>query len=55
MGGILWAHRVTIIVSIEFGLNLSFILILGVLLGGPRAFWGTVFGGALRVLDYHDG
>ncbi len=46
MGGCLWAHRVTIIAPSDFGLTLTFILLLGVLLGGLRTFWGTVFGGA---------
>ena len=30
----------------EFSLHLSFILLLAVLLGGLRTFWGTVAGGA---------
>ena len=46
LGGNLWAHRVTIIAPPEFSLNLTFILLLGVLLGGMRTFWGTVLGGA---------
>jgi branched-chain amino acid transport system permease protein len=46
IGGNLWAHRVTIIAPPEFSLNLTFILLLGVLLGGLRTFWGTVAGGA---------
>lgn len=46
IGGNLWAHRVTIIAPPEFSLNLTFILLLGVLLGGMRTFWGTVAGGA---------
>ena len=46
LGGNLWAHRVTIIAPPEFSLNLTFILLLGVLLGGMRTFWGTVAGGA---------
>lgn len=46
LGGNLWAHRVTIVAPPEFGLHLSFILLLGVLLGGLRTFWGTVIGGA---------
>lgn len=46
IGGNLWAHRVTIIAPPDFSLHLTFILLLGVLLGGMRTFWGTVFGGA---------
>ena len=46
LGGNLWAHRVTIIAPPEFSLHLTFMLILGVLLGGLRTFWGTVLGGA---------
>lgn len=46
VGGNLWAHRVTIVAPPEFGLHLSFILLLGVLLGGLRTFWGTVAGAA---------
>tara|TARA_B100000686_G_C16757606_1_gene956561 strand:- start:1257 stop:2231 length:975 start_codon:yes stop_codon:yes gene_type:complete len=46
IGGNLWAHRVTIISPIDFSLNLTFVLILGVLLGGMRTFWGTIAGGA---------
>ena len=46
LGGNLWAHRVTIIAPPEFSLNLTFILLFGVLLGGMRTFWGTVLGGA---------
>ena len=46
LGGNLWAHRVTIVAPPEFSLHLSFILLLGVLLGGLRTFWGTVVGGA---------
>jgi branched-chain amino acid transport system permease protein len=46
IGGNLHAHRVTIISPVEFSLNLTFILLLGVLLGGLRTFWGTVAGGA---------
>ena len=46
LGGNLWAHRVTIVAPPEFSLHLTFILLLGVLLGGLRTFWGTVVGGA---------
>ncbi len=46
LGGNLWAHRVTILYPPEFGVNLTFILLLGVLLGGLRTFWGTVAGAA---------
>ncbi len=46
IGGNLYAHRVTIISPVEFSLNLTFVLLLGVLLGGLRTFWGTVAGGA---------
>ena len=46
LGGNLWAHRVTIVAPPEFSLHLSFILLLAVLLGGLRTFWGTVAGGA---------
>ena len=46
LGGNLWAHRVTVISPQEFSLSLTFILLLGVLLGGLRTFWGTVAGGA---------
>ena len=46
IGGNLHAHRNTIISPIDFSLNFTFILILGVLLGGMRTFWGTIAGGA---------
>ena len=46
LGGNLWAHRVTILFPPEFGINLTFILLLSVLLGGLRTFWGTIAGGA---------
>ena len=46
LGGNLWAHRVTIIAPTDFSLHLTFMLLLGVLLGGVRTFWGTVLGGA---------
>ena len=46
IGGNLHAHRVTILAPPEFSVNLTIILLLGVLLGGLRTFWGTVVGGA---------
>ena len=46
IGGNLHAHRVTIIWPGEFSLQFTFILLLGVVLGGLRTFWGTVAGAA---------
>jgi branched-chain amino acid transport system permease protein len=46
IGGNLFAHRVTILTPIDFGVAMTLVLLLGVLLGGLRTFWGTVAGGA---------
>jgi len=46
LGGNLLAHRITILAPADFSINLTLVLLLGVLLGGLRTFWGTVAGGA---------
>jgi len=47
IGGCLHAHRVTVLSPPEFGFYFSLTLLLAVLLGGLRTFWGTCLGAAI--------
>jgi branched-chain amino acid transport system permease protein len=47
LAGCLHAHRVTVITPPEFGIYSSVTMLLAVLLGGLRTFWGTVIGSAV--------
>ena len=47
LGGCLHAHRVTVITPTEFGSYTSVTMLLAILMGGLRTFWGTVLGAAV--------
>lgn len=47
LGGCLYVHRVTVLTPNEFGIYFSVTLLLAVLIGGLRTFWGTVLGSAV--------
>jgi branched-chain amino acid transport system permease protein len=47
LAGCLHAYRVTVITPTEFGIYTSVTMLLAVLLGGLRTFWGTVLGAAV--------
>lgn len=47
LGGCLHAHRVTVITPPEFGIYTSVTMLLAILMGGLRTFWGTVLGAAV--------
>ena len=47
LGGCLHAHRVTVLSPQEFGFYFSLTILLAVLIGGLRTFWGTCLGAAI--------
>lgn len=47
LAGCLHAHRVTVLSPQEFGFYFSLTLLLAVLIGGLRTFWGTCLGAAI--------
>lgn len=47
VAGCLHAHRVTILTPTEFGIYVSVTILMAVLLGGLRSFWGTILGSAI--------
>lgn len=47
VAGCLHAHRVTVVTPTEFGIYASVTILMAVLLGGLRTFWGTILGSAI--------
>ncbi len=47
LAGCLHAHRVTVLSPQEFGFYFSLTILLAVLIGGLRTFWGTCLGAAI--------
>jgi branched-chain amino acid transport system permease protein len=47
IGGCLHAYRVTVLSPTEFGFYFSLTILLAVLIGGLRTFWGTCLGAAI--------
>ena len=47
LGGSLHAHRVGVISPTEFGFSTSVAILLAPIIGGARAFWGTIVGAAV--------
>ena len=47
LAGCLHAHRVTVLSPTEFGFYFSLTILLAVLIGGLRTFWGTCLGAAI--------